>query len=500
MNLASILKCHADSHGDKTAIEYRNERISYLELWQRLQGYAVYLHTRGIRPGDRVGLALKEHPDHLILHYALARLGAVILPVDQRWTPTEKAGTAAAFKVKLLILDDDLDAPEGIQTLTLNKDIQQTDPGHLPQMPERPDAALLISLSSGTTGKPKGALVTHEQMYQRFISQWVTIGFNSGDRFLGLTPIFFGAGRSFAMSFLAAGATVIIDPPPHEPEQLVAAVNASGATVTFMVPTQLRGLLPLHKKGLLLLGLDKLLISGAALYPQEIRDIREKVCPGLIGYYASSEGGGISVLNTGELDDYAHTAGRATFRTEVQIVDSGDRLLNPGETGRLRYRGPGVAGRFIDTDGTEQAIDSEGWFYPGDLAEKTDSGHIILRGRDKDVINRGGINVYPAEVEAILMQLPAVRETAVVGEASEKFGETVTAFIAADETIPAQVLDGHCGERLAPYKLPSRYVFLDQLPRKASGKLDKQALVEETLKKTCEQTIYNQADRDSFPK
>ena len=113
------------------------------------------------------------------------------------------------------------------------------------------------------------------------------------------------------------------------------------------------------------------------------------------------------------------------------------------------------------------------------------------------MINRGGVKVYPAEVEAVLMQLPAVRETAVVGEASEKFGETVTAFIVADETIPAQVLDGHCRQRLAPYKLPSRYVFLDQLPKKASGKLDKQALVEETLKKTCEQTIYNQADNGS---
>ena len=476
MNLASILQCHADGHGAKTAIEFQNERLSYLELWQRLQGYAGYLHKRGIRPGDRVGLAFKEHPEHLILHYALARLGAVILPIDQRWTASEKAAAATAFKAKLLILEDGLDAPEGIQTLTLNKDVQQTGPEHLPQMPEHPDMALLISLSSGTTGRPKGALVTHEQMYQRFISQWVSIGFNSGDRFLGLTPMFFGAGRSFAMSFLAAGATVIIDPPPHEPEQLVAAVNGSGATATFMVPTQLRGLLPLHKQGLLLLGLDKLLVSGAALYPQESRDIREKVCSGLIGYYASSEGGGISVLNTEEFDDYAHTAGRATFRTEVQIVNGGNRPVKTGETGRLRYRGPGVAGRFIDTDGTEQAIAAEGWFYPGDLAEKTDGGHIILRGRDKDVINRGGVNIYPTEIEAVLMQLPTVREAAVVGEASEKFGETVTAFIAADKAIADNTLHEHCRKQLAPYKIPSRYVFLDEVPKKSSGKVDKEAL------------------------
>ena len=500
MNLASILRCHADSHGDKTAIEYHNERIGYLELWQRLQGYAAYLHERGIRSGDRVGLALKEHPSHLILHYALARIGAVILPLDQRWTSAEKAGGAAAFRAKLLILEEDADTPAGHETLRLNQDLQQADPARLPAMPDHPDLALLISLSSGTTGRPKGALVTHEQMYQRFVSQWVTIGLNSRDRFLALTPMFFGAGRSFSMAFLAAGATVIIDPPPHEPEQLVAAVNESGATVTFMVPTQLRGLLPLHKDGLLLPRLEKLLIGGAALHPLEAGEIHRRVNPGIIGYYASSEGGGISVLNTDEFDDYSHTAGRATFRTEVQIVDSGDRPVKPGETGRLRYRGPGVAGRFIDADGTEHATNREGWFYPGDLAEKTDSGHIILRGRDKDVINRGGVNVYPAEIEAILMQLPAVRETAVVGEASEKFGQTVTAVIAADEAISTDVLNGHCRQRLAPYKIPSRYVFLQQLPKKASGKLDKQALVKETLKKSCGQTIFNKTDNGSFLK
>ncbi len=480
MNLASVLQCHADSHGDKTAIEFQHERISYLELWQRLQGYAAYLHERGIRAGDRVGLALKEHPCHLILHYALARLGAVILPVDQRWTSTEKAATAAAFNAKLLILEGDAEMPAGCETLALNNKWLKTEPGRLPPMPDHADLPLLISLSSGTTGKPKGTLVTHEQMYQRFVSQWVTIGFNSQDRFLGLTPLFFGAGRSFGMAFLAARATVILDPPPHEPHELINALNMSHATASFLVPAQLRGLAPLYQKGLLLPGLKKLLISGAALYPPEAREIRRKVNPGLIGYYASSEGGGISVLNTDEFDDYAHTVGRATFRTEVQVVDNRDRPVQAGETGRLRYRGPGVARRFIDGDGTEEAINQEGWFYPGDLAAKLDSGHIILRGRDKDIINRGGVNVYPAEIEAVLMKFPAVREATVVDEPSEKFGETVTAFIAANEAISKDSLSRHCQKQLASYKIPSRYVFLDNLPKKSSGTFEQSGITQAT--------------------
>ena len=477
MNLAAILRSHADSHGDKTAIEFYKERISYLELWQRLQGYAAYLYERGIRAGHRVGLALKEYPDHLVLHYALARLGAVILPVDQRWTAAEKSKTVAAFNAKLLIMEEDAEIPPGHETLMFNKDWLTLDPGGLPPLPDHADLTLLISLSSGTTGKPQGALVTHEQMYQRFISQWVSIGFNSRERFLSLTPLFFGAGRSFGMAFLAAGATVVLDPPPHQPAELVTAVNRSRATATFMVPTQLRRLVPLHKDGLLLPELNKLLISGAVLHPHEAAEIRRKVNPGLIGYYASSEGGGIAVLNTDEFNDYAHTAGRPVFRTEVQVVDDLDRPLQAGETGRVRYRGPGVAERFINDEGTEAAINREGWFYPGDLAARLDSGHIILRGRDKDVINRGGVNIYPAEIEAVLMQLPAIREAAVVGEPSEKFGETVTAFIATNEALSADVLDRHCRSGLASYKTPSRYLFLDDLPKKSSGKFDKAALV-----------------------
>ncbi len=482
MNLASILQCHAHSHGDKTAIEFGAARLSYLTLWQCLQGYAACLHEHGIGPGDRVGLALKEHPRHLILHYALARLGAVILPIDQRWTIAEKTAAATTFKAKLLIVEEDANMPEGTECLTLDQVHQDADPGCLPPLPDGPDLTLLISLSSGTTGRPKGALVTHEQMYQRFISQWVSIGFNSQDRFIGLTPLYFGAGRSFAMSFLAAGATVILDPPPHKPEELVRAINASGASATFLVPTQLRELLPLHRDGLVLPHLHKLLVSGAALHPPEATAMRSKVSPGLVGYYASSEGGGISVLTAAEFDDYAHTAGRPTFRTEVQVVDNQDRPVAAGETGRLRYRGPGVAARFIDADGTEQTTGPQDWFYPGDLAAKLEHGHIILRGRDKDVINRGGVNIYPAEIEAVLVQLPAIREAAVVGEPSEKFGESVTAFIATSDGLHKNVLDEHCRKQLAPYKIPARYVATDELPKTSSGKTDKAALVKQLVR------------------
>ena len=477
LNLASILQCHAAGRPNETAIAFGRERISYLELWRRVERTAASLHERGVKAGDRVGLALREHPDHLLLHYALARLGAIILPLDHRWTEAEKTTAATAFKARLIVTEQDQAPLPGLEALALSDDWLQANRAPLPPAPQAAALPLLISLSSGTTGKPKGALVSHEQMHQRFISQWVSLGFNAQDRFLGLTPLFFGAGRSFAMSFLAAGAVVILDPPPHGPQELAAAVNDSGATATFLVPTQLRELLPLHKQGLLFPGLDKLVVSGAALHPAEAQEVRRKLSPNLMGYYASSEGGGVSVLTAGEYEDWAHTAGRAAYRVEAQVVDEQGVPVAPGETGRLRYRGPGVATRFLDSAGRETAGDPAGWFYPGDLATRLERGHIVLRGRDKDLINRGGVNIYPAEIEAVLAQLAAVREVAVVGAPCEKLGESVVAFIVADEPLSPAGLDEHCRKQLASYKVPSRYIPIDELPRARSGKPDKQALL-----------------------
>ena len=496
MNLSSILYCHASSRADKPAIEYQGEVISYRALARRVNAFASGLASHGVVKGDRVGLSLKEHPEHLILHYAIARLGAVILPVDHRWTASEKHVAARNFNAKLIITEADDAALTDVKTVPFGDLWPQGQPDKrddgLCDMPDEDDLPLLVSLSSGTTGKPTGAEVTHRQLYERFVSQWVTIGFNSADRFACLTPLFFGAGRSFGMSFLAAGATVIIDPPPHEPEQIVRAVIESKATATFLVPTMLRRLLPLTEQaadrhGVLFPMLNCLLVSGAALYPNEAAQIRQTLSANLTGYYASSEGGGISVLSADEFAEHGDTVGRATFRTEVDMVDSDGGRVVPGEVGRLRYRGPGVARQFIDSEGLAWPGDKDGWFYPGDLAAMRGSGHIVLHGRDKDMINRGGVNIYPGEVEAVLMQYPGVAEVAVVGRPSADIGEEVVAFIvlsgpsstrsAGDTTRAA--LDQHCRRHLAPYKVPAWFVVVEALPRKHSGKIDKQALISE---------------------
>ena len=481
MNLASVVRVNAANLGAKPAILFGDTSLSYADAWRSIEGIAATLRERGVRSGDRVGLAMKDHPLHLLAHYAVARLGAMILPLDHRWTDAEKTAAAGAFDAGLVLTDGGRIA--GLPTVPLDESAMHADTAGLPPIREDRDQVVLISLSSGTTGKPKGALVTHGNLYERFVSQWTAIGFDSRDCFALLTPLFFGAGRSFGMCLLAAGGTVRIAPQPLEPEEIVAVLSGPGVSATFLPPTLLRRLLPLAGgPGPLLGNLGYLVVSGEPLFAAEAAECREKICPNLVGYYASSEGGGISVLTSEDFAEHATTVGRPTFRTEVQIVDADDAPVPDGTVGRLRYRGPGVATRFLDSDGREHRADTEGWFYPGDLAEKLESGHVALRGRDKDVIIRGGVNVYPAEIESVLLQHAAVAECAVVGADDAGRGQLVLAFVVGD--VSNDELRTHCAERLAPYKIPSRFVRMDTLPKRSSGKIDKKALTPESVPDT----------------
>lgn len=460
MNLAGLLRENAARLPDKVAVDAPEGLHTYAAVWARTQALMQWLQGQGVQPGQRVAGALRDTTDHLLLHFAVAGLGAVWVPLDHRWSAAEKAAAIAAFAVSHVIAED---PPAVLPIATTGA----TAGG---------DAPWLVSLSSGSTGRPKGALVTHTQMRERFISQWATLGFSATDRFALVSPLCFGAGRSFGMAFLAVGGTVVLRPPPLTPEQLVEAINRSAATAVFLVPTLLRRLVTLPGAGPLFPGLRRLLVSGEPFFPSEVAQFRERLTPNLIGYYASSEGGGISVLQPEEFLTHPDSVGRASFGVELEIVDDDGRTVAPGDTGMVRYRGPGCAQDFLDENGQAAASDAEGWFLPGDLATRDAAGYLRLVGRAKDMILRAGVNVYPAEVERVLREHAAVADVGVVGEPSATHGEQVVACIALQAAATAEQLLAHCRERLAPYKVPSRIVLLAALPKAGMGKTDKKAL------------------------
>jgi acyl-CoA synthetase (AMP-forming)/AMP-acid ligase II len=480
MNLADALASHARNIPDRAAIVERGTALEYGDLFARVRKIATYFSAKALPPPAIVGVALRDTGLHLSILYGLAQAGIVILPMDCRWTAIEKERVARHFGASLVLCERGEALAPDIATeivdaewLAAAERIEATR-----TFPSDGDTPFLLSLSSGTTGRPKGPLIAHEHFFRRFMTHWINLGLNGRHRYMSATPLYFGGGRTFAMSVLFSGGTVIMHPPPYQPRDLIAALDETDATSLFLVPTTLRRLLELSDSDLgPMQKLDLLISSGAPLTPAERREIKERLCGNFFEYYASTEGGGISLLAPEDQALYPDSVGRPIFSVEVEVVDDADAPLPAGQVGALRYRGPGVAeGYYRDAEASREAF-RDGWFYPGDLAAINEHGYIFLRGRRKDVILRGGVNIYPAEIEATLMVHPAVAEAAVCAMPSAEFGEEIAAFVQLRGAVDTAALRAWCAERLAPYKRPKIITVIDAMPRNSAGKAIKNELL-----------------------
>ena len=480
-NIARSIEENAARRGRHPAIIEGGKSVSYSDLDVRVRKTADYLKSSGVADGDIVGICLRDSADHLILLFAVARLGAVILPLDWRWTDREKQNIVDFFEVGTVVVE-----PGGSFQDEVCLDLDGAwHEGVNSQKGEVPCASggarpVVLSLSSGTTGRPKGPMLTHDQFTARFVMQWVTLGFNQHDRYLSATPVYFGGGRSFTMGCLFSGSTVIMFPPPYKPEELIDAVVAYEATTLLLVPTLLRQLLQLPTGDRPLLGrLNRLLSTGAILQPEERAAVMEKLNPNFINYYGSTEGGGTSVLLPKHQGDAAHSVGEAIYQTQIEVVDDQGKALPAGEPGLIRYRSPGVSDSFYrDPEASAEAF-RDGWFYPGDIGKLDEEGLLYLVGRSKDVIIRSGVNIYPAEVEQVLLTHPAVTDAVAVAWPHPARGEDVAVFVVQNEAVDKDVLDAHCREHLASYKVPTGIFVLDELPKTGLGKVIKKELLEQ---------------------
>jgi acyl-CoA synthetase (AMP-forming)/AMP-acid ligase II len=487
MNLADALEDNARRRPDHPAVIEGARVLSHADFFAAVCRWAAALAGQGVGPGDIVGVNLKDNAEHLIALYAVARIGAAIMPMDWRWTDHEKSSVAGFFGAGLVIseADDSFAVLEGPwRSVMLDADWQEAvaaaDPSRSFAATE--DPALLLALSSGTTGTPKGPLITHRQFFARFMIYFVTLGFNERSRYLCATPLYFGGSRGYAMCALYAGGTVLLYPPPHDAAELVRVANDGKASLLFLVPTQLRRVmaLPGGEGAPLFRTLECLFSTGAVLHPEERARLMERLCPRYLNFYGSTDGGGCSALMWHDPDSVAASVGRPVFGARMEIVDEADRCVAAGEVGRIRYRHPGTAtGYYNDPDASREAF-RHGWYYPGDLGWLDADGFLYLAGRATDMIVRGGVNIYPAEIEHVLAQHASVHEAAVVGWPSREFGEEVAAFVVPRPgragLVSEDELISHCREKLARYKLPRQVFVVDELPKSGVGKVLKDRL------------------------
>ena len=485
LNLCESIELHERTRPKHIALIGPDESLSYAAFACRVRQYAAALSQVGVQQGNLVGVALQDTVDHVVLLFALMRLGAVIVPIDWRWTDAEQQRLILHFEIDVVLVDNATTAENmtAVQSPAQSPnflciDAQWRAQAQLmiktPAMIKGDDLPLILSLSSGTTGLPSGPLATHQQYKARLLNQLVTLTFNQHDRYLLATPLYFGGGRAFVLTHLIIGATVVLKPPPFTSQELVQTVAEYEITSLFLVPTLIRRLLresdallcPMHR-------LRVLISSGAPLHANERAQVMERITTSYIEYYASTEGGGISVLSPDEQNRYPDSVGRAAFEVEIQIVDDDHNPVACDDVGEIRYRGPGVAKSFYKDPGLSASQFRNGWFYPGDIGRINEEGILFLLGRSKDLINRGGVNIYPVEIERVISSYSGVDEVAVVPAPSTEFGEKVVAFVVQRDVISIKGLMNHCREQLASYKLPSNIVVVDSLPKNSAGKVKK---------------------------
>ena len=477
-NIASALQQNAVRRGTHPAIVEGRRTYTYDNLDQQVRQTADYLVTLGAGEGTLVGVCLKDSAEHLMINYAVARIGAIILPLDWRWTEAEIRNVCHYFEVTVLLME----AGTSLSDLPCIETGAAWQAGVAEQSGSRPCAPggsrpVVLSLSSGTTGRPKGPLLTHDQFTARFVMAWVSLGFNQHDRYLSATPLYFGGGRSFTMGSLFSGATVVMFPPPYEPEELVAAVVRYEATTLLLVPTLLRRLIDIPRGNRpLMAGLSRLLSTGAILHPDEREAVMKNLNSNFINYYGSTEGGGTSILLPKHVGEAAYSVGEPIYQTEIQIVDDVGNIRPAGEAGLIRYKSPGVSDRFYNDAAASSEAFRDGWYYPGDIGRLGQDGLLYLVGRATDVIIRNGVNIYPGEVEQAVLSHPGVTDAVALAWPHPERGEDVAVFIVG-EAVDEDSLDVHCRDRLASYKVPERFFFVNELPKTGLGKVIKQELV-----------------------
>lgn len=479
-----LLAAAALQFADREAYVEGSDRLTFGAWYRAADTVAAQLRALGVGPGDVVALHLPSSLDYAIACAAALLLGAVATGINPRLGPREVAAIVARAKPRVAISDDEARMREaGASRIVAREQVAgwRDGPGLGTERPRcRADDPAVIVWTSGTTGVPKGVWYDHHILKAAVRTAGVIT--QAFDRLLPATPFAHAGYMSKLWDHVAHGVTTVIPPLPWSAETMLRLLVAERITLGAGVPTQWAKLL--QQPGLDAADLSNLRLcvtATAPAAPELVEEIRRRLrCP-VIGRYGMTECPSIS--GTVPDDDPAtlfSTVGRPAIETEIAVTDRDGNVLAPGEVGRVRVKGPCVMrGYWREPELTRQALTPDGWLVTGDLGHFDPAGNLVLAGRSSDMYIRGGYNVYPLEVENVLVEHPGVAQASVVGLAAPVIGEIGVAFVVSADAERVPSLDDlrrFCRERLADYKAPDRLEVVDQLPLTAMMKIDKAAL------------------------
>ncbi|MEQ3626387.1 MAG: class I adenylate-forming enzyme family protein [Celeribacter sp.] len=478
MTVADIFLAHANQLRDKCALVADGRSLTFGEIGAQATSTARVLQDLGVTAHDRVGITTRRGADCVIECVALWLIGATVVPLDFRMPAAEMAKLVPEFDLTMVVTDRSMGLSglsECVRDTAWRAKVAAA-PSVPPEAPADPGPAI-ISLTSGTTGRPIGIALSHVQYVLR-TSQYGRVTTGPKPIFACAGLMSFSAVRNHAFGHLLAGNTVRLYPPLMDASEFIERLQADEVTNTFSVPTMVRNMLAAAAgaREPVLPGIRCLYAGGADMSTEDKLAAQNLLTPGFLLCFSSSITGTCSIIQGDDLLARPDTDGRILSGVRVEIVDEQDRPLPDGETGLMRVRSPAMATELIGGKGREQGDKLKGgWAYTGDLAAVSDN-FLSIRGRSGDFIIRGGANVYPSEIEHAIMTLDGVRECAAIGFASEREGQEIAAFVAG-EGLDEDTLLRHCRATLSPDKRPRRFLFVDALPRNANGKVLRKELV-----------------------
>ncbi|HEY5856955.1 MAG TPA: long-chain fatty acid--CoA ligase [Aldersonia sp.] len=466
---------------------------TYAEMHRTMLATAAGLRGLGVRRGDRVAMVLDNSPEFVEYLFATAALGAIAVPVNFRLSAPEVAyiiddaqPQVVVYGSRLAELARDAVAqattpPPHVVDVDATPVRADSDAGFVEPVSE--DDVFLIMYTSGTTGRPKGAMITHGHMrWNAFNMVMVDGGLNSRDVTLSVAPLFhIGALGLLTMPLLYVGGTVVLRRTFSPPETL-ADFEKHKVTVCFLVPAMWSALSQVADFDRFDVSAMRFVMSGGAPTPLPvIRFFQDKGWAFLEGFGMTEFGPGTLLLDNDHIVSHAGTVGRPFTHTDIAIVDQYDQQVPAGDVGELVLRGPTTFAGYWGLPAATAEAKRGGWFHSGDLARVDDDGFVTIVDRKKDMIISGGENIYPAEVEHVLYEHPAVADVAVIGAPDEKWGETLVAVVVvgSESAVTEAELIEFSRARIAHFKVPKQIRFVEALPRNATGKLLKRALREQ---------------------
>ncbi|AKU14789.1 long-chain-fatty-acid--CoA ligase [Luteipulveratus mongoliensis] len=487
-NLAANLARTVKQYADHVAIRLDDATLTYAQLDDASARLASYLRAQGVQPGDRVALSLPNVPAFAIVYYGILRSGAVALPMNPLFKPREVEYFLKDAEASLIfgLAGDAQAAAETVGTPFVEvgadqlQDLVSQHEPYAEVVDRADDDTAVILYTSGTTGRPKGAELTHGALNtNQEVTARTLIEVQPDDVLMGCLPLFHVFGMTCGLNTAVANGATLTLIPRFDPAKALEVIARDKVTIFLGVPTMYGAMLAASATVDADLSSLRTCISGGSSMPVEVmRKFEDRFGATILEGYGLSETSPVASFNHPHVERKAGSIGTPIEGVEMRLAGEGGAEVPAGEIGEIAIRGHLLMkGYWKRPDATAEAI-RDGWFYSGDLARLDEDGYYFIVDRSKDLIIRGGYNVYPREVEEVLYEHPDVVEAAVVGVPHDHYGEEIKAYVVLgpDATATPEDLQAFTKERVAPYKYPRTIELIEALPKGPSGKILKREL------------------------